>query len=192
VFLTGDQSEIEHWRYLHCHLLKKVSIHQGHRTLLIKNPVYTGYIRHLRESWPTAKFIHIYRNPYRVFVSTRHYFTRLLPELALQSYGDLPIEPLILASYPYLMQALKRDTADLPAHQFAELRFEDLQVDPLQQLERLFEQLELPGFQAALPNLESYLADLKDYRQNQYLIDAETMTKVETHWQPYIQQWDGN
>jgi hypothetical protein len=192
VFLTGDQSEIEHWRYLHCHLLKKVSIHQGHRTLLIKNPVYTGYIRHLREIWPTAKFIHIYRNPYRVFVSTRHYFTRLLPELALQSYGDLPIEPLILASYPYLMQALKRDTADLPAHQFAELRFEDLQVDPLQQLERLFEQLELPGFQAALPNLESYLADLKDYRQNQYLIDAETMTKVETHWQPYIQQWDGN
>jgi hypothetical protein len=59
---------------LHRHLLQKVSIHQGQKPLLIKNPVYTGYIRHLRELWPQAKFIHIYRNPYRVFPSARHYF----------------------------------------------------------------------------------------------------------------------
>jgi hypothetical protein len=82
-------------------LAKKVSVHQGHRPLLIKNPVYTGYIRHLRELWPKAKFIHIYRNPYRVFVSARHYFTRLLPELTLQDYDDLPIESLVLESYRF-------------------------------------------------------------------------------------------
>jgi hypothetical protein len=189
VFLEGDRADVEHWKHLHCHLLQKVSMHQGQRTLLIKNPVYTGYIRHLREIWPTAKFIHIYRNPYRVFPSTRHYFTRLLPELALQSYGDLPIEPLILQSYPYLLQALKADTADLPTHQFAELRFEDLQANPLQELKILFEQLELPDFPATRPYLERYLADLQDYRQNQYSLDAETIAKIETHWYPYIQQW---
>ncbi len=189
VFLGEDAAAIAHWQHLHRQLLKKVSIHQGQRPLLVKNPVYTGYIRHLRQMWPQAKFIHIYRNPYRVFPSARHFFTRLLPELTLQTYGDLPIEPLVLESYPYLLDALKADTADLPVNQFAELRFEALQANPLQALKTLFTQLELPDFEAARPRLESYLAQLQDYRQNQYRLDPETIATIEAHWLPYIQQW---
>ncbi|MGB5915258.1 MAG: sulfotransferase, partial [Phormidesmis sp.] len=179
------------WQRLHCHLLKKVSIHQKRKPLLIKNPVYTGYIRHLREIWPQAKFIHIYRNPYRVFPSTQHYFTRLLPELALQSYevDDLPIEPLIFESYAYLMRSLKADTADLPPQQFYELSFEDLQANPIRELEALFQQLELSNFRIARPYLESYLTDLKGYQQNQYDLDTEIIKKIETHWNFQIQQW---
>lgn len=189
VFLDRNQADVEHWQYLHTHLLKKVSKHQKHRTLLIKNPVYTGYIRHLRKLWPTAKFIHIYRNPYRVFPSTRHFFTRLLPELALQSYGDLPIEALILESYPYLLQKLQNDTTDLPPHQFAELRFEDLQANPLKVMKALFEQLELAEFSSVCSPIETYLAGLQNYRQNQYSLDADTIEKIETHWHPFIQKW---
>ncbi|MGB3311383.1 MAG: sulfotransferase [Nodosilinea sp.] len=190
VFGEGGEADVEHWKRLHRHLLRKVSVHQGHRPLLIKNPVYTGYVRHLRKLWPQAKFIHIYRNPYRVFPSARHYFTRLLPELALQDYGDLPIDQLVLESYPFLLDALKADTADLPPNQFAELSFEALQSDPLGELKTLFEQLDLPGFEAAHPYFEAYLADLKDYQQNQYSLDAKTISTVEDKWQPYIQRWD--
>ncbi|PSN15446.1 sulfotransferase [filamentous cyanobacterium CCT1] len=189
VFGAESEADIERWKRLHRHLLQKVSVHQGHRPLLIKNPVYTGYIRHLRSLWPRAKFIHIYRNPYRVFVSARHYFTRLLPELALQDYGDLPIESLVLESYPFLLDALKNDTSDLLPNQFTELSFEALQSDPLGELKALFEQLELPGFEAAHPYFEAYLADLKDYQQNQYSLGDKTIRAVEDHWQPYIQRW---
>jgi hypothetical protein len=189
--VLGELSEaaLDRWQRLHRHLLQKVSIHQGNRPLLIKNPVYTGYIRHLRELWPGAKFIHIYRDPYRVFVSTRHYFNRLLPELALQSYKDLPIDKLILASYPTLMKALKADTADLPPHQFVELSFEALQANPLLELDKIFEQLKLPDFESARPQIQQYLATLKDYRQNTYTLDAETQSLVEEHWRPLIRQW---
>ncbi len=189
VFGEGGGADIEHWKRLHRHLLQKVSVHQGHRPLLIKNPVYTGYIRHLRELWPGAKFIHIYRNPYRVFVSARHYFTRLLPELALQNYGELPIDSLVLESYPFLLEALKTDTADLPPNQFAELSFEAFQSDPLGKLKTLFDQLELPDFEAASPHFKAYLAGLEDYRQNQYSLDAETVSAIEKDWHVYIRQW---
>jgi hypothetical protein len=189
VFGAGGEADVEQWQRLHRYLLQKVSVHQGHRPLLIKNPVYTGYIRHLRQLWPQAKFIHIYRNPYRVFPSARHYFTRLLPELALQDYGDLPIDSLVLESYPFLMEALKTNTADLPPHQFAEVRFEALQRHPLQELKTLFEQLELPNFETAYPYFETYLAGLKDYRQNQYSLDAATIRAIETTWQPYLERW---
>ena len=189
IFLTDESPDLDHWRYLHRHLLAKVAIHQGHRPLIIKNPVYTGYIRYLREIWPNAKFIHIYRNPYRVFPSTRHFFTRLLPELALQSYGDLPIERLILESYPYMMQTLKTDSAALPPHQFIEVRFEDLENHPLQVLETIFQQLELPDFQTPRPRIERYLSGLKGYQKNQYDLAPAAIALVEAHWRPYIEQW---
>jgi hypothetical protein len=181
-----DETDLARWRRLHRHLLQKVSIHQGHRPLLIKNPVYTGYIRHLREIWPGAKFIHIHRDPYRVFVSTRHYFRRLLPELALQSYRELPIDELILESYPILMKALKADSQDLPPHQFVELSFETLQSNPLGELERIFQHLRLPNFDAARPQIEQYLKTLKDYQQNTYCLDAETRAIVEHHWGAFL------
>ncbi len=188
---TDDKSAKKRWQLLHRHLLQKVSIHQEGKTLLIKNPVYTGYIRHLQEIWPQAKFIHIYRNPYRVFPSTKHYFTRLLPELALQSYDvdSLPIEPLIFESYLSLMRSLTADTQDIPPQQFYELSFENLQANPIQALEALFQQLNLPNFQSAQPYIESYLTDLNNYQQNQYELDAQTIKRIETHWHPYIQQW---
>ncbi|MGB7250123.1 MAG: sulfotransferase [Phormidesmis sp.] len=190
IFPTENSTDLAHWQHLHCHLLKKVSQHQGNRPLLIKNPVYTGYIRHLRKLWPNAKFIHIYRNPYRIFPSAVHYFNRLLPELALQSYDSLPIESLVLESYPFLMRSLQADTADLPSDQFAELRFEDLQSAPIPSLKALFDQLNLPEFAAARPHIERYLADLQDYRQNQYTLDTKTIETIKTHWQPYVQQWE--
>ncbi|MGF1523823.1 MAG: sulfotransferase [Leptolyngbyaceae cyanobacterium] len=189
VFLAEDSSDMKHWRHLHRYLLEKVSIHQGDRPLLIKNPVYTGYIRHLRELWPQAKFIHIYRNPYHVFPSTRHFFTRLLPELALQSYGDLPVDPLILESYLHLMPALVADSADLPLHQFAEVRFEDLEASPLEVLKMVFQQLELPDFAQVHSRVERYLVTLQGYRKNPYSLDAETVAAIERHWRPYIERW---
>jgi hypothetical protein len=189
VFLEAGDPDLETWQRLHRHLLEKVSIHQHHRPLLIKNPVYTGYMRHLRKIWPQAKFIHIYRNPYRVFPSTRHFFTRLLPELALQSYEDLPIESLILESYPHLLNALQIDSADLAKNQFIEIRFEDLESNPIPILGTIFAQLQLPNFEQARPRFESYLNSLQGYQKNQYELDADTITKVDTHWGKYIDQW---
>jgi len=192
-FASDRVNDFDRWQRLHRYFLRSVSIQQNHKPLLIKNPVYTGYIRHLRHLWPKAKFIHIYRNPYRVFPSTRHYFTRLLPELALQSYDAEAIaprlDPLIFESYLHLMQGLQRDTADLPPEQWIELRFEDLQTNPLGELETLFMQLNLPDFAAARPHLESYLVGLGDYRQNQYTINSEMIAAIEQHWLPYIRRW---
>jgi len=181
-----SEADLERWQRLHQHLLQKVYIHQGDRPLLIKNPVYTGYIRHLLKIWPGAKFIHIYRDPYRVFVSTRHYFNRLLPELALQSYQALPIDELILESYPALMKSWREDTAKLPPHQCIELRFEDLQANPLLELDKIFHHLQLPNFETARPPMEQYLATLQDYRQNQYTMDDATRGMVEHYWRELI------
>ena len=194
VFFAGCEArEIDQWRRQHVHLLEKVSIHQGGKQLLIKNPVYTGHISKLRAIWPEAKFIHMHRNPYVVFQSTRHFFTRLLPELALQTYDPEQIaaliEALILESYPPMLNALLADSANLPTDSFVDIRFEDLEANPLGEIEKIYQTLELPGFVQARPGFENYLASIQGYRKNSYPFDSETLQRVESHWAPLIKRW---
>ncbi|MDJ0535769.1 MAG: sulfotransferase [Xenococcaceae cyanobacterium MO_207.B15] len=193
VFFEGcSTQEIEQWGRWHSYLLKKVSIHQSGKQLLIKNPVYTTHIAKLRSIWHDAKFIHIYRNPYVVFQSTRHFFTRLLPELALQSYENLSIgeiEQAILESYPRMMNALLSDSANLPSESFVEICFEDLENDPLKQIQKIYHQLELPGLEQASANFENYLTSLQGYQKNNYPFEPKVVNLVESHWMSFIERW---
>ncbi len=193
VFFAGcSTQEIEQWQRWHSHLLKKVSIRQGGKQLLIKNPVYTAHIAKLRSIWHDAKFIHIYRNPYVVFPSTRHFFTQLLPELALQSYENLStdeIEQAILESYPRMLNSLLLDSADLPSENFVEICFEDLESDPLKQIQKIYHQLELPGLEQAIPRFKNYLTSLQGYQKNHYPLEPKDINLVESHWMPFIQRW---
>jgi hypothetical protein len=190
VFFEGCRpEEIERWRWALVHFLTKVSMEQKGKRLLVKNPVYTGHIGRLRRIWPEAKFIHIYRNPYALLPSTRHFFTRLLPELALQPYDGLDIDTLILESYPRMMNALAADTARLPATSFVELRFEDFETEPLPQLRRIYETLELPGWNGARPRFERYLSQVRGYRKNRYVFDAPAIRSVETYWGAYVRRF---
>lgn len=188
-FDSCEADAIEQWRRYHVHLLKKVSLHQHGKRLLIKNPVYTAQIKNLQTIWPDAKFIHIYRNPYAVFPSTRHFFTRLLPELALQTYEHLPIDQLILESYPRMMNTLLSESAALPSHSFVEVRFEDLESNPLAELKKIYHQLELPGFEQACPHFQRYLDSITGYRKNQYAIDSQTVRLIESYWANFVKRW---
>lgn len=184
--------DINQWQRWHSHLLKKVSIHQQGKQLIIKNPVYTAHIAKLREIWTDAKFIHIYRNPYVVFQSTRHFFTRVLPELTLQSYDNLAIsdiEQAILDSYPRMMNTLLSDSKDLPADSFVEICFEDLEQEPLKQIEKIYNQLQLPGLEQANPHFKNYLTSLEGYQKNNYTFEQKDINLVESHWMPFIERW---
>jgi hypothetical protein len=188
-FENCSSQEIEQWRRTLVLLLEKVSALQGGRPVLLKNPVYTGHIDRIRAIWPEARFIHIYRNPFVVYRSTRHFFTRLMPELALQDTHGAPVDEMILESYPRLMNALGEQSARLPGNRFVELRFEDFETAPMEQLERIYATLELPGFAAARQNFQAYLGSLAGYRKNRYDFAPEMVRTVQQHWAPFIERW---
>ncbi len=190
VFFDGCRpDEIEQWRDTLVHFLHKAWLQQGRKRLLMKNPVYTGQLSRLHAIWPDAKFIHIYRNPYVLLPSTRHFFTRLLPELALQHYADVNIDELILSSYPRMMNALLADAAALPGTSFVDVRFEDFEADPLSQLARIYRTLALGDFEADRSRFESYLAQVRDYRKNRYAFDPQDIGLVERRWATFIERF---
>jgi len=190
VFFQGlGEGEVERWIGLHKRLLTKIAIDQGREGLLIKNVAYTARLGLLRRAWPSARFIFIRRNPYEVYASTRNYYRTLLPMLALQPYDHVDIERLVLDTYPRLMDRYFEDAAAVPDSHLAELSYEALVADPIGQLERLHDQLSLPGWERARPRVEAYLDSISDYRRNEFTMSPEDADRVEVAWGRYIDMW---
>lgn len=184
-----SQREIINWQWAITHFCKKLQLQNPQRQLLIKNPVYTARIEMLRQMWPNAKFIHIYRNPYIVFQSTLNFYTKLFQELALQNFSHVPVKDVVLDSYPKMMAALLEDTETLPAQNFVELQFETFEAAPMEQLKKIYEQLELEGWEIAQPTFQAYLDSQKQYQKNRYGFSKDSIDEVQARWWPFIQRW---
>lgn len=183
------EEEIRRWERCFLHFLEKVALEQGTDRLLIKNPVYTARVGRLRSLLPGAKFIHIYRNPYVVFQSTRNFYDALLDELALQEVDDPPVEEMVLESYPRIMRSLMRDAAQLPDSDFVEVRYEDLDREPMGELRRIYDVLELDGFDGGRGAFQRYLESVSDYRKNRYEFPREVVDAVRDRWGYFVDHW---
>jgi hypothetical protein len=190
IFFDGcREKEVRRWQEALRLFLEKIALEQPGRRVLIKNPVYTARVAMLRAMWPDAKFIHIYRNPYVVFQSTRNFYRKLLPEFALQPHDQVDTDRTILEAYPRMMDALLTDTAQLPEGSFAEVCFETFEQQPLAEAERIYRTLGLEGFETDRPAFQSYLDSIGDYRKNTYPFPPEDNRRVEHHWGRFIRRW---
>jgi hypothetical protein len=190
IFFDGCRGkEIRRWQEALRLFLEKIALEQPGRRVLIKNPVYTARVGMLQAMWPDAKFIHIYRNPYVVFQSTRNFYRKLLPEFALQPHDQVDTDRTILEAYPRMMDALLTDTAQLPEGSFAEVCFETFEQQPLAEAERIYRTLGLEGFEADEPAFRDYLKATGNYRKNAYSYPPEDNRLVEQHWGHFIRRW---
>ncbi len=190
VFFEGvSPQEVEQWACRLRRFLEKVSWHQQKPRILIKNPVYTARIAQLSRIFPGARFIHIRRNPYEVYASTRLYYTRLLSELALQSYAHVDLEQFIQSSYLSLMRKYDEDSTALPANRLIELSYEELASQPLDVLAKVHKQLSLPGWWENQGRVTKYLRSISDYRKNTLSLSTSELARVQQVWQPYIRRW---
>lgn len=190
VFLDGcSAEEVAAWQRAFVYFLQKVWLDQGRRRLVIKNPVYTARIAMIRQIFPDARFIHVYRNPYEVFRSMQNFFEKLLEQFALQDYDGLCIDDIILTTYDRMMRAVIADGDGLPEHVFVDIRYEDLERDPIGELARVYRSLDLGSFAAVRPEYERYLAGITGYRKNRFSYGEEALAKVERHWAPYLDRW---
>ena len=191
VFFDGaSAAKIARWERELRLFLRKVARQQRNPRILIKNPVYTARVRRLLSIWPKAKFLHIYRNPYNVFPSSVHYFSEMLSRLSLQRVQNLNLEAFVLRAYPQMLNALYNETSALPPTQYCETRYENLEQNPLEELERIHNLLALPHWPKTRPKAAAYLASLPSYKKNQYPLSQKQLRQIKTSWIHYIQKWN--
>jgi hypothetical protein len=95
----------------------------------------------------------------------------------------------ILDFYTQMMPRYFEDAKAIPPGQLTEVRFEDLDANPLPTLERIYTDLHLPNFQEARDRIAAYLSTLTHYRKNILPLDPETTHRITTAWSSTIARW---
>jgi hypothetical protein len=163
-------------------MLQIATIHADGKQLVLKNPVNTARIPLLLELFPGAKFIHIHRCPYDVFASTRNLRHSLLSLTTLQSIDPNNADSTVIELYEGMMQKFFSDRPSIPSGQIVEVGFADLERDPLKVLRHIYEELDLPGFNDALPAFESYINSQRAYQKNQFQLSDRERELIDRRW----------
>ena len=156
---------------------------------LSKNPPHTGKVKTLVEMYPNAKFIYLMRNPYTVFESSRSFFTNTIAPLELHSIPLEEMEQNILRNYMELYKAYQEQKQFIPEGNLFEVRFEDIEKDALGITERIYRELNIPGWETARPAIEQYVAGKKGYKKNKYQYDPRTVQLVNEAWGTVLDEW---
>lgn len=182
-------AEHARWRQTYAALTRKSTFLNNGRQLVIKNCAHSARIPTLLALFPDAKFIHIHRNPYEVFLSTVHMHKKVLPRSQLQDIDVPQIEAHVLHFYEKLMRRLQTDLSSIPPGHFVEVRYGALERDPLAQLETVYRELALPGFEQAMPGLVRYIQAVDGYQKNAYHMDDDVIEKVNSRWAFAFDEW---
>jgi len=172
------------WKEIYLTILRKATLKARGKQLVIKNCADSARIKALLELFPDAKFIHIYRNPYNIFRSTQHLYRVVMERTQLQEVGQGEHENWVLRFYAQLMQKLLADKSLIPAGNLVEVKYEDLDKEPLAQLRKIYETLSLPGFTEAEPAFRAYLDSISGYQKLSHKqLDDSAITKINRDWQ---------
>ncbi len=188
LFESSTQIQQE-WCEAYLRILKKATFEMNGKRLILKNPANTARIKIILRMFPEAKFIHIYRNPYLVFISTKNLYRQLLSILSLQKIDDREIEENILWFYRQTMSKFFREKQLIPQENLIEIKYEDFIANPSNTLENIYKKFHLTEFSEQKTNFVRYIATQSKYQNNQYYLSQEDIDKVAKHWSFALDQW---
>jgi hypothetical protein len=170
--------------------VKRVAVLRNKR-IVLKSPTHTARVQTLLEVFPDARFVHIVRNPLALFPSTIRLWTTLSQVQGLQTVdGQIPwVEGHVLEQFVRMYERFEHDRDLIPPGRLAEVRYEELAVDPVGQMRQIYEQLDLGDFRPVAPAIAAYAATHKTYRPNKYSLPPATAGKVRRFWAPYFERY---
>lgn len=169
--------------------LKALTLRDG-RTLVLKSPPHTARIGAILRAFPDARFVHIRRDPYAVYVSTVG-LLRAVPPVFRLGFGPRAVDSgAVLDGYVEMYDAYFEERDLIPPGRLVEIAYEDLERDPVGQVRAVYEGLALGEFEGARPALEAYLGTIAGYRKNRHpALDSETRLRVAGRWSRCFDAW---
>jgi hypothetical protein len=179
---------LQRWKRTLLWFLKCVTVRNPKR-IVLKSPAHTCRIKVLLEMFPDARFVHIVRDPLVVFPSTVNLWKRLYKDEGFQTPRYEGLEEHVFDTLVRMYDVFERDRGLIPPRHFCEVRYEDLVADPIGQMRRIYEALDLGGFEEARPALEKHMEGQADYKRNRYEIAPELREEIARRWSAYIAKY---
>ncbi|MCP4381295.1 MAG: sulfotransferase [Hyphomicrobiales bacterium] len=186
-----DETKRRRWEAGYLAVIRRFQL--GHdRRLVLKSPVHAARIPTLLRLFPDARFIFTARDPFEIFTSHVRTVKVMAANQGLHNpipANDSWVKAYVLDMFERLFDAYERDRDLIPSGRLAELRYEDLTVDPLGRLQALYRELDLGDFELARPSLAANLDERKGYKRNVHWIDDVDRAVVAERWGRYRERF---
>ena len=171
-FLPENEKELKEWEQQLCSYFRKLSYFHG-KTIVSKNPFNSMRIKELTALFPRARFIHIVRHPFEVIPSTIHMWKIVLEQNRLNRNAYIPEPEEVARGFNKLLSTIKRDRVFIPQGNYFEMRFEDLEADPVGEIRKIYSQFRMPFDEGLGSKMQAYMENLKNYQKNEYQLKDE-------------------
>ncbi len=186
--LFEDACAKEEWKTAFRYFMQKLTLKNGGKQLIIKAPENLGRVKEILEVFPDAKFIHIHRDPYRVYFSTERLYRITLPLVAMQYFSEDVITDYIMRSYREMFDRFFEAKKFRPEGNLTEIAYDDLIGGELQTLQRVYTELGLTGFGVAKPDIRQEVKTYENYKTNTYNYSPEKMHQVYQNWKTVFEE----
>ena len=166
------EKEFQAWKEALIRFMKKVTI-SNPKPIILKSPTHTFRVKILQEMFPGAKFVYIYRDPYKVLRSTLHLRSTMFQTNALGRVNMESHEELVYQAYENCIHKYEQDKLDIPEGNLCEIKYEDLEKDVSGSMQQIYEKLGLPDYSHVQSKIDTYAATIKDYKKNEFPTDPE-------------------
>ncbi len=182
--------EVAKWKYDLDRFLRYITYRTPKR-LVLKSPPHTARVSTLLEMYPNARFIHIVRDPVSVFASTFNLWKTLYAHHGLQKPKYEGLDEYVLHTFERMYNKFEADRPLFKHGQLSEVRYEDLVQDPRGEMQRIYEELDLGGFDDMRPALDAYInSSMEGYQTNRYpRITDEHRAAVARRWGPLMTRY---
>jgi hypothetical protein len=170
------------------YFVKALTFHAPKRVLL-KSPPHTGRVATLARLFPGAKFIHIVRHPDALFPSTMRLWKSLDEVQGLQMPRGEGMREYVLTCFERMYHGLETQRCQLDERSVLDVKYEDLVLDPVGQVERIYRELALGDFEPLRAKLREYVAGQKNYQTNVHELDDESRAEIRRRWAGYFERY---
>jgi hypothetical protein len=186
-----NDKEKKQWIRAYGYHLKRITLKNDNKPLILKSPPNIGRIRVLLELFPNARFIFITRNPYQVYYSMQRLWSSVIERyFSLQKISAEEKSDIVFDLYSSLMNQYLEDRELIPQGNHIEIRFEDLEKKPIEEIRKIYEALNIPGFEDSIDRIKQRLELENGYLKNVYDYDEKTLDLISEKWGDFIHEWN--
>jgi omega-hydroxy-beta-dihydromenaquinone-9 sulfotransferase len=189
--LNYDNYELEgedydEWGKAMTELCTKINIASS-KQIILKNPFHSLRIKTIRRLFPRAKFIHIYRHPFNVIPSSINMWNIVGPQNAMRPGFVKATVKDTVEVFDRVLNYIHLHTKDLPEQSFCEIKYEDLEENPLEEIKNAYNKLGLPFNSTFEESLK--VPNSKKFVKNKYSLSEEDKSfiseKLKHHMERY-------
>jgi hypothetical protein len=176
------------WRKTIETFYSKLSLQKRGR-LVLKNPYHSMRISCLKQIFPQAKFIHIYRSPLKVIPSTIQMWDIDNELNCLRKGKNAPDLDLAISIYDTMLTSITHDFCTLPESDYCTIDYDNLVNSPEQTIHRALDSIGIPLSENQRWRLETFAESMKGYRTNTYTLSKKQIVLINSRLYHHIRNF---